>query len=103
MKNGKGYLMFDWLLKKLKVFASGNAKPSSQSAPENGLSRDLGQNLLGISNALGQSPDLTTRRFTIELDQGWAAALVYIDGLADTTIINDHILRPLMVDTAKPD
>lgn len=93
--------MLNWLVKKLKALASKNSKIPSPGRPEERLSRDLSQNLLRISDALSQSPDLVIRKFSINIDHGWEAAVVYIDGLADKTIINDHILRPLMVDTVK--
>jgi spore germination protein KA len=93
--------MIGWLIKKLKAFTGKISQDSPHVNPKEPLSRDLKQNLALIADSLFQSPDLVSRKFTINLKHGWEAAVVYIDGLADKTIINDHILRPLMVDTNK--
>ncbi|HEX7713892.1 MAG TPA: spore germination protein [Bacillota bacterium] len=82
-----------------------SSKIPSPDAPEERLSPDLDRNLAWIRDALCQSPDLVIRNFIIRIhtniDRGWEAAVAYIDGLADNTVINDHILRPLMGDTIK--
>ncbi|HEX2952582.1 MAG TPA: spore germination protein, partial [Bacillota bacterium] len=50
---------------------------------------------------LNSSTDLILRRFTIKVPEDEQAALVFIDGLTDKTIINEHMLRPLMLDSGK--
>ena len=93
--------MLGWFVNKIKAAMGKNGKNLTPTRPKDCLSRDLNQNLARIGDAFGQSPDLIVRKFTIDMGGGWDAAVVYIDGLADQTIINDHILRPLMVDTVK--
>jgi spore germination protein KA len=90
--------MLGWLFKKLKTLKNMNTRTPSSGHSEECLSRDLRQNISRIHEVLGQSSDLVIRRFIINLEHECAAAVVYIDGLADTSIINDHILRPLMVE-----
>jgi spore germination protein KA len=68
---------------------------------EEGFSQDLQENLALIRTALNDSPDLKIRRFTFYMEAEWQAALVFIDGLVDIKLIQDHILRPLMVETFK--
>lgn len=96
--------MFDWLIHKLHkiqetIRIPGQNQPST--VPEKCLSQDLEQNLTSINEALNKSPDLIIRRFMIGLNKSLDASVVYIDGLTDKTIINDHVLCPLMTDISK--
>ncbi|HBF39458.1 MAG TPA: hypothetical protein DDW50_19330 [Firmicutes bacterium] len=69
---------------------------------EESLSPRLRQNLTKINELLAKSPDLIIRRFMIQVNhQSWEAAIIFIDGLVDTKVIENHILRPLMVDGFK--
>ncbi|GEN34033.1 spore germination protein [Aneurinibacillus danicus] len=51
-------------------------------------------NLQQVSRLFSGIPELTTRE--ISLKTGQKAALVYMDGLVDKTVINTDILRPLL-------
>ncbi len=59
------------------------------------VSASLEHNLALIRQLLGNSPDIITGTFMIVGNRGMAG-LAYIDGLVDKTVINEHILRPLM-------
>lgn len=60
------------------------------------LSADLEGNLNLLQERLGKSPDIIIRRLRLDLEQKTMAAIVYIEGLTDEKIINEHILHPLM-------
>ncbi|HEU5139740.1 MAG TPA: spore germination protein [Bacillales bacterium] len=58
------------------------------------LSKDLSSNLQILKTSIGHSPDVVIRPFKLgntDID----AAIVYIEGLADKRIINEHILSSL--------
>jgi spore germination protein KA len=100
----KGSHMIRWLSQKHQAHHKIKS-PIDRFAPgpptKEGLSRDLQENLALIRTALNDSPDLKIRCFTFYMETEWQAALVFIDGLVDTKLIQDHILRPLMVETFK--
>jgi hypothetical protein len=87
--------MLGWLFKKLKTFKNMNTGTPSSGNSEECLSRDLCQNISRIHEVLGQSSDLVIRRFIINLEHECAAAVVYIDGLADTFIWIMALIRKL--------
>lgn len=65
------------------------------------LSSRLDVNLSNLELATGHSADVVVRQFT---SSGRPMAVVYIDGLADTALINEHILENLLpkkVDSAR--
>jgi spore germination protein KA len=96
--------MIRWLSQKHQTRRN-SAKPQSCPLPiepsKKTIDRDLQPNLVLIRTALNDSTDLKIRKFTFYLEQEREAALVFIDGLVDTRVIHDHILRPLMVETFK--
>nr|EJQ74747.1 hypothetical protein IGC_04754 [Bacillus cereus HuA4-10] len=59
------------------------------------LDADLSKNIAHIQNIFRQAPDLVIRRFQITVD-GLEAALVYLSGLTDRELIQNHVLSPLM-------
>ncbi len=59
------------------------------------LDADLSKNIAHIQNIFRQVPDLVIRRFQITVD-GLEAALVYLSGLTDRELIQNHVLSPLM-------
>ena len=59
------------------------------------LGADLSKNIADIQNIFRQAPDLVIRRFQIKAD-GLEAALVYLSGLTDKELIQNHVLSPLM-------
>jgi spore germination protein KA len=69
--------------------------------PEQPLVADLETNLASIRTALHNSNDLKIRKFFFWMDREREAALVFIDGLVDVRVLEDHILAPLMVETYK--
>lgn len=46
---------------------------------------------------LPNNKDIVARPFTVGTRHPWRAYAVFVDGLADKTVINNHILQPLML------
>jgi hypothetical protein len=58
----------------------------------------LDDNLTRIRKILGMCPDVFIREFHIGQKPDWRAALVLIEGMTNTDLINSNILKPLMFD-----
>lgn len=76
---------------------------SQQDSPANTkqtdtLSNSLQQNINTISVLTGNSSDISIRTF--QGVHSVSMAIVYMDGLTDTVVINDHILNPILSDAA---
>ncbi len=97
--------MFGFFKKKARAMQlhNLNAKEQNrQNAPQKpagpALSANLEENLKIIRNTLGQSPDIIIRKFNFGPQYSYNAALVFVDGMVDKTIINENIIKPLMYD-----
>jgi spore germination protein KA len=75
-------------------------KSQSEDTSPNILSQTLEKNLNTVKAKFGESSDLIIRLFSFGKDGDGAvkAALVYLDGLTNLTMINDNIIKPLMYD-----
>lgn len=62
------------------------------------LSLELKENLQQIKKQLGNSPDVKIREF--EIASQIQAAAVFVDNLTDKKLVDDFVMRSLMVDTA---
>ncbi|KJS00984.1 MAG: spore gernimation protein GerA [Peptococcaceae bacterium BRH_c4a] len=71
-----------------------NTKDVLEKAP---ISTDLDVNLEFLKKILGINSDVIFRQFQVTIDFT-RAAVIYVDGLADKNIINDNILKPLMLE-----
>ena len=58
------------------------------------ISSSLPLNLKHLSKLFSGIPELITRTFPLK--NGQEAALIYMEGLVDKTVINVDILRPLL-------
>lgn len=58
------------------------------------ISSSLSLNLKHLSKLFSGIPELITRTFPLK--NGQEAALIYMEGLVDKTVINVNILRPLL-------
>lgn len=63
------------------------------------LSSELEENIELIRGMLGASDDLVVRRFSMGAKPEVRAALFYIDGLTNSDVINNFILKSLMFET----
>lgn len=71
---------------------------SQQSART--LSASLDANLTLVRQAFQHCSDVVTREFTISLEPKVRAAVVFVDGLVDKTMLQEDVMRPLMVDAS---
>ncbi|MBE1445906.1 spore germination protein [Paenibacillus sp. OAS669] len=94
--------MFDWRrFRKHKTIEVQNQNEEMLGyINESTLYVSLEHNLQQIMQEFGNSPDVKIREFAIG-SPGVRAAAVFIDNLTDKTIVDDFVMRSLMIDTAK--
>ena len=86
--------MFEMIWRKLRLAHRQKRTPAPRSRRD--LSPDLEANLDTLKQELGASPDLIIRRLTLGPKPGNAGALLFIDGLVDTQVVNRDVLLPLL-------
>lgn len=92
-----GFLMSKTQVQKQQPQKDKNTEePKNTNEPVPTLSKSLGDNLKNIREALGNSNDLVIREFSFGKNHCINAALVFVDGLANITIMNDNIIEPLI-------
>ncbi len=69
------------------------------SAEETKVFKNIEDNLDRIKSILEDCGDVIYREFVIGEGKGCKAALVYIDGLVKTDVLNDYVLENLMVES----
>lgn len=62
------------------------------------LTSSLDENIDILRNVLGESPDIIIRKFSFGQEPRYDAAVIYVDGMVNKTIINNSIIKPLMYD-----
>jgi len=62
------------------------------------LTSSLDENIDVLRNALGEGPDIIIRKFSFGQEPRYDAAVIFVDGMVNKTIINDSIIKPLMYD-----
>lgn len=65
-----------------------------QEKPTHNLSKNLDDNYQKLKEQLGDSADIILRRF--EFGKGVSGLLVFVDGLVNSDVINESIVKPLM-------
>ncbi len=75
---------------------SGSTKKNISLSETSDLSDNLDENLVQIKEILADFSDLVIKKFKIAGKQQ-VAAIIYIDGLIDTTTLYNGILQPLML------
>jgi spore germination protein KA len=96
--------MFGYLFKKINFFkmlhqSSSEKEISSEQLSEMKISSNLKQNLNMLQNILGTSDDLITREFSFGEKPKVKASLIFLDGMAKRSTINESIIKPLMYDS----
>jgi spore germination protein KA len=91
--------MFWQLFKKLASKKNSSSNNNEQASLKQPIFPSLTANLATIKDILGNSSDVKIRQFKI--GDKVKAAICWIDGLADETVINSNILQPLMVESQK--
>jgi spore germination protein KA len=60
------------------------------------ISTELRENIQKITKSLGQSPDIIVRECRLGRQNQIQAAIIYTTGLADTKLVNQFIMEPLL-------
>lgn len=63
------------------------------------VSSSLEENLYLLKTTLGQNQDVIFRRFQLGLAEPVEAAVVYIDGMVDRIVLNENVMKPLMLES----
>lgn len=100
-KNLFGFFIrkFQFMKQLLKDEPKSDASQSDQQ--DDDLSKNLEANLDEVQKRLNNSPDVIIRRFNMKVPGLEQAAIVFVDGLTDKMVINEGILRPLMLASGK--
>jgi len=93
--------MLRFLIKKLKFWNaySQNQRDNDQEhspVPQPVLSRNLDKNLESIQQILGKSNDVKMHDFCFGKEREYRGALIFIDGLVESSAITEGILKPLL-------
>lgn len=93
--------MIRYLHKKMRYsnLRQKNSKNEEKSPAPSGLTPDLKNNIDILQKILGDSPDVIVRQFSCGPKHELQIALFFLDGMANKTIINDNIIRPLIYDS----
>jgi len=97
--------MFGFILKRLQFRKIKNQNVNNDNCNKTkkqsniNYTETLSENINNIKSALGNSNDLVIREFSFGHKQCINAAIIFIDGLTNTTIINQNIIEPLMYGT----
>lgn len=96
--------MLSYILKKFRFWQIQNyckeeesineEKTQQESSQE--FSQELEKNLDTLKGIIGSSSDIIIRKFTFGTKKRIQAALLFIDGLIDRTLVNENIMKPLM-------
>ncbi|WP_160678277.1 spore germination protein [Clostridium sp. C8-1-8] len=76
---------------------------NSQQSNEIKLSNSLQENIDNLKNIFGQNTDVVFREFSFGNNKQIKAAIIYVEGLAEKTIINDIIMKSFMYDSSMTD
>ena len=94
--------MFRFLWHKLQFLATRNTneqgRKSDGKSSSGPLNTRLSENLSTIKKMFSGSSDFIVREFYLGGESGIPCAFIYIDGLVDTSVVSDQILRSLMSD-----
>ncbi len=85
-------------MKKLLLQQPGRIASSSGSVPEVPVSGVLNQDMEWLKQHYVRCSDLIYRHITIGGHQHRQAAVFYFDGMTDSGVVHDNILRPLLLD-----
>lgn len=83
---------------RIKEIISSRTDNPEKKTLEKKLSKKLKENIHLVEDIIGFSDDLVIRKFTLGNRLGIEAALIFIDGLIDKQIINESILKPLLIE-----
>ncbi len=90
------------LKKQKKQEQDKQTEKKTEALKEIKLSKKLDENVARIRQILGDSDDLVIRNFMLAGNPEKKAAIAFIDGLINATLIDDYILKSLMFHTRQP-
>lgn len=96
--------MFSFLLKKAGIWFAKKQEGPQQAVPEKSdeaLPKTLVEVIAVVKKKMTDSSDVIIRSFHIGGNAGVDAALLYIDGLTDAKIINEDIVKSLMIESKR--
>ena len=98
---GELIIMLGNIFKKLKKLADGSHsdKNNDYMVEEIPLSTHLTRNMLQLKEIFENCSDVKFREYVISGSKPVKAAIIYVDGLVNTSLISDGALSPLMVDS----
>lgn len=95
--------MFDYLYKKMRYAMLQQTRKESteddsktQQNPEDSIASSLVENIRQLKQIMGDSSDIIFREFSFGQEHCMHAVLLFIDGLVDSSVINESIVEPLM-------
>lgn len=95
--------MFSFLLKKAGYWYAKKQEDLRQQnekiEKDDSISKNLTENISIIKNEVMESKDIVIREFLIGGDQRIRVALVFVDGMTNSEVTNDDIIKPLMFKT----
>lgn len=80
-----------------EILSNQTDNPEKKSKEEK-TSKNLKENLKLIEDIIGFSDDVVVRKFHLGAKTGIKAAIIFIDGLIDKQVINENILKPLLIE-----
>ncbi|MCK4260308.1 MAG: spore germination protein [Halanaerobiales bacterium] len=90
------------LLRKIRIFMKknfeNNSSFSAKSPSEIQIAKNLKTNLKNLKGVFGSSSDLNIREFDFGINNEIKAAVIFIDGLVEKTVVNENIMKPLMIE-----
>ena len=94
-------MFLTFFIRKLRFFSRGGryshderADAANNEVPDSALQKQLKENLNCLQKLLGESSDVKTHSFRFGPDESLSGALVFIDGLVNSTFQTEAILRP---------
>ncbi|HEX2927477.1 MAG TPA: spore germination protein [Ruminiclostridium sp.] len=92
--------MFNYIFKKLLFWQLRNTYEKEevkyQKKAQLKFSTNLEQNLNAWKNIVNNSSDIIIRKFAFGYRRQTQAAIIFIDGMVEKALVNEHILKPLM-------
>ncbi|OYD06274.1 spore germination protein [Paludifilum halophilum] len=67
------------------------------------LNDDLESNIKQLKKELGYSPDLVVRSFDLGKNSDFRVAVVYMEGIVDEKVLNQWVMKTLMIDSGEFD
>lgn len=84
--------------KRIDEIISNQSDNPGKKTKEGKTRKNLKENLKLIEDIIGFSDDIVIRKFQLGNKLGIKAALIFVDGLVDKQVINESILKPLLIE-----